>query len=93
MKISISLTLILLIAGCINNPEEIIENSASWLIKINNNYCAFDQGNNTMLFPIDSIVLTDLVELSNTPKSIMTIFTSMILWLVMVKISILIILT
>jgi len=61
MKISIILTLILLIAGCIKNPagnnetEDIIENSASWLIKINNNYCAFDQGNKTMLFPIDSV--------------------------------------
>jgi hypothetical protein len=61
MRISITLTLILLIVGCINNPagnnetEDIIENSASWLIKINNNYCAFDQGNKTMLFPIDSV--------------------------------------
>jgi len=42
MRISIILTLILLIAGCTKNPagnnetEDVIENSASWFIKIDN---------------------------------------------------------
>ena len=57
----IRLFLLILFIGCINNPTSndetagTIDNSSSWLIKINDYYCSFNQDNKTMLFPIDSV--------------------------------------
>tara|TARA_Y100000294_G_scaffold129930_1_gene121848 strand:- start:477 stop:2000 length:1524 start_codon:yes stop_codon:yes gene_type:complete len=61
MKISIIFSLILLFVGCTKNPAgnnetaAVFDNSSSWLIRINDYYCSFDQGNKTMLFPIGSV--------------------------------------
>ena len=51
----------ILIISCIKNPvgnkeiETTIQDNSSWLIKINDFYCAFNRENKTMLFPIDSV--------------------------------------
>ena len=56
---------LILIMGCIKDPvgndemESIIENHSSWLIKINNLYCSFDQENKIMLFPINSVNINE----------------------------------
>jgi len=64
----------ILIISCIKNPagnkeiETTIQDNSSWLIKINDFYCAFNIENKTMLFPIDSVDINTFYGIIEYPE-------------------------
>lgn len=64
----------ILIISCIKNPtenkeiESTIQDNSSWLIKINDFYCAFNIENKTMLFPIDSVDINTFYGIIEYPE-------------------------